>query len=275
MMNLKRKILSIVGVSVIVLIMISLLFFIRVTLINPGHIGIKINMFGAPRGASEIPLKTGWQFYNPIVSQVFEYPVYMQTATWDEKRNESISWNTADQVSIGADINLSYTLEEKLVPAFYFKFRSDDIEKFTHGYLRNVARDAFTAIGVTYCFDEINGIKQDEFLQKVKERINKDTNKYGVSIEQFGIIGRMHMPNAIRDSITYKTQAIQRSIQSENELRTAKAEAAKSVAQAEGEARSKVIRAESESRSNEIVSKSLTHNLILWEAVKKWDGKRP
>ena len=272
-MNTKSKIL--IGAALFVL---SLLLFVRIVRIEPGFVGIKINLIGVPRGPQDLPLKTGWQVYCPLLSQVFEYPVFMQTATWshdNRQGDESITWNTSDQVSIGADINLSYTILRESVPTFYITFRSDNLEVFTHGYLRNVARDAFTALGIQYTFDDINGVKKDEFLQRVKNKINEDIAKYGIHIEQFGIIGRIHMPEAIAHAITEKTQAIQKAIQAENELRQAKAEAAKKIATAEGEARSNIIRAESESKSNEIVSKSITQNLIMWEAIRKWNGVRP
>jgi regulator of protease activity HflC (stomatin/prohibitin superfamily) len=272
-MDIKFKIL--IGAAIVA---VSSLLLVRIVRIEPGYVGIKINLVGAPRGPQDLPLKTGWQVYCPLLSQVFEYPVFMQTATWShDNRNgdESITWNTSDQVSIGADINLSYTILREFVPMFYITFRSDKLDIFTHGYLRNVARDAFTALGTQYTFDDINGAKKDEFLQAVKTKINEDIAKYGIHIEQFGIIGRIHMPESIANAITEKTQAIQKAIQAENELRQAKAEAAKQVATAQGEAQSKIIRAESEAKANEIVSKSITQNLIMWEAIRKWNGVRP
>ena len=275
--NVKKILLYICGAA----LLLSPLAFFRVTRINPGYVGIKINLVGAPRGAQDLPLKTGWQIYCPLTAQVFEYPVFMQTATWSRSRydgrdyDDSITWNTSDQVSIGADINLSYTLDREKVPAFYIKFRSDDLNAFTHGYLRNVARDAFTKYGSTFTFDEINGKRKDEFLQEVKNKINEDTEKYGVHIEQFGIIGRIHMPEAIEAAISEKTQAIQRAVQSENELRQSKAEAQKRIAAAEGDAQAAIAFAQGKAKANKILNESITHNLIMWEAVKKWDGKRP
>jgi len=48
---------------------------------------------------------------------------------------------------INGDISLSYQLTAEKVPAFYVKFRSDDLKAFTYGFLHNVARDAFNEIG--------------------------------------------------------------------------------------------------------------------------------
>src|ERR1035437_4794995 len=99
------------------------------TRINPGNVGIKINMAGTARGVSGLPLGTGWVFYMPGVTKVFEYPTFMQTAGWTASVNEgnpideSITFTDKDQVPISADINLSYRLESTKVPNFYIQFR--------------------------------------------------------------------------------------------------------------------------------------------------------
>lgn len=247
------------------------------TRINPGNVGIKINMAGTARGVSDLPLETGWVFYMPGVTKVFEYPTFMQTAVWTASVHEgnpvdeSITFTDKDQVPISADINLSYRLESTKVPNFYIQFRSDDIKGFTHGYLRNVARDAFNAVASQYSFDEINGMKKEEILLNIRKKINDGVGRYGVIVEQFGFIGALRPPANIAESINLKIAAIQKAIQSENELRQAKADAAKTIARAEGEA-----------KANQLLASSISQQLIDWrrleitmEAVKHWDGKRP
>ncbi len=247
------------------------------TRIDPGNVGIKINMAGTARGVSDLPLETGWVFFMPGVTKVFEYPTFMQTAVWTSSVHEgnpideSITFTDKDQVPIAADINLSYRLEATKVPNFYIQFRSDDIKGFTHGYLRNVARDAFNAVTSQYSFDEINGMKKEEILLNIRKKINDSVGKYGVIVEQFGFIGALRPPANIAESINLKIAAIQKAIQSENELRQAKADAAKTIARAEGEA-----------RANQLLASSISQQLIDWrrleitmEAVKRWDGKRP
>jgi len=247
------------------------------TRVNPGNVGIKINMAGTARGVSDLPLETGWVFYMPGVTKIFEYPTFMQTAVWTASVHEgnpvdeSITFTDKDQVPISADINLSYRLESTKVPNFYIQFRSDDIKGFTHGYLRNVARDAFNGVASQYSFDEINGMKKEEILLKIRTKINEGVGKYGIVVEQFGFIGALRPPANIAESINLKIAAIQKAIQSENELRQAKADAAKTIARAEGEA-----------KANQLLASSISQQLIDWrrleitmEAVKRWDGKRP
>lgn len=52
------------------------------TRINPGYVGIKVNMYGDNRGVDDITIKTGRVWYNPITHDIYEFPVFMQNATW-------------------------------------------------------------------------------------------------------------------------------------------------------------------------------------------------
>jgi len=95
--------------------------------------------------------------------------------------------------------------------------------------------------------------------------------QYGVNIQQFGLIGSLRPPQALLDAVNAKTRAIQKSIQVENEVRAAQAEAKKKIAIAEGEA-----------AANRALASSLEPRLLEWEKLKimreqitKWNGKMP
>lgn len=270
----KLMIIGVLGVIVVVLAIGG----VGCKRIGAGHVGIKVNMAGNQRGVEDYPTVVGWIFYIPFMTQVVEYPTFMQTATWTgdprtgrQGQDDSISFNTKDQLLVSADINLSYIIMEKQVPHFYVQFRSDNLDNFTHGYLHNVAKDAFNGIGSKYTFDEINGEEKEKVLLAVKERINADLNKYGVLIQQFGLLGALRPPESVMKAITNKMEAIQRAQQAENEVREARAQAAKAVAKAEGEA-----------KSNHILAASISPALIQWrqleitqQYVNKWNGARP
>lgn len=256
--------------------------------IDAGHAGIKINLAGDNRGVDQIPLVTGWVWYNPISEDVLEYPTYVQTGVWTRDpnegspKNEELSFNSKEGLIITGDISLSYQLDEKRVPAFYVKFRSDQLDTFTHGFLRNIARDVFNEVAGTYSVEDLYGPRKEEFVRQVKERINAQVAEIGVKIEQFGFIGAPRPPEAVTNAINAKIAATQQAMQVENEIRRAKAEAEKKVAEAEGAAKSQVARAEGEAKANAILAASITDRLIQWRqleiaatTVAKWNGARP
>lgn len=247
------------------------------TRVGPGHVGIKINMSGDNRGVDELPLETGWVFYNFLTQSVFEYPTYVQTAVWTKNENEGspmneeVSFNSKEGLIITGDISLSYSLQAKKVPHFYVKFRSDDLNVFTHGFLRNIARDVFNEVSGKYGVEEIYGPKKDEFLAEVRKKIGDAISDVGIVLEQFGFIGAPRPPESVVNAINAKITATQQAIQKENEIRTAKADAQKTIEIAKGQA-----------EANRILAQSISQQLIEWrkleinqKALEKWNGSVP
>jgi len=233
-------------------------------------------MAGSQRGVQDFTLKTGWVWYNPFGTSILEYPTFVQTAKWTKDvnegkpLNEEITFTNKDQMLIAADISLSYSLQAEKVPAFYVKFRSDDIDAFTHGFLRNVARDQFNETAGKYSIEQIMG-DNGPFLAEVRRKLQTSMEPVGVVIEQFGLIGAPRPPQAVIDSINAKVQAIQNASRVENEIRQSQAEAQKRIAIAEGEA-----------KANQILTSSLTPTLIQWRqlelngrSIEKWNGQLP
>lgn len=251
------------------------------TRVDPGHVGIKVNYYGQQRGVEDFPTIQGFVWYNPISTRVFQYPNSVQTAVWTHSVNEGspvneeITFNSKEGLVFAADISLSYTLKSENVPHFYLKFRSDDLNLFTHGFMRNVARDAFGEIATRYTADEIYGEKKEELISAVWTRMNSELSGVGVKIEQFGIIGAPRAPQNVVDAINMKIKATQDAIASENRVRSAKAEAQQSIAAAEGRAKSVLIEAEAQSKANVLLSNSLSPQLIQQKAIDRWNGVRP
>lgn len=264
---------GVVTIAVIVVVVVLLFGFVGCNRIGPGYVGVKVTLTGQGRGVQDFPLRTGWVFYNRFTESVMEYPTFIQTAQWtkDGRANEEITFSSKEGLGFTADISLSYQLDPERVPYFYVKFRNDDLDTFTHGFLRNVARDKFNEVAGHYPVEDIYGPKKDELLAAVKKAIIDAVKNEGVLIEQFGFIGNPRPPEQVVASINSKIAATQAAQQAENELRKATAEAQKRIAAAEGEA-----------RSNEILTRSLSPTLLQWRqleiqelAIHRWDGKRP
>lgn len=244
--------------------------------IEPGYTGIKINRL-VNKGISREDIVTGFIFYNPIQTAVVIYPTFIQRVAWTHDKaegkavNEELTFNTKDSVPVNIDVAVSYQLEASRVPDFYTKFRADNIDSFTHGFLRDTTRNIVANVGSEYTFDEVNGSKKEEFLGRTGKMLNETVKQFGVNVQQFGLIGSLRPPQALLEAVNAKTQAIQKSIQVENEVRAAQAEAKKKIAIAEGEA-----------AANRALASSLDPKLLEWEKLKimrdqisKWDGKMP
>lgn len=186
------------------------------TTIQPGHVGILVNQWGSHRGVSDYTVTTGFIIYNPISTTVFEWPTFVQTAMWTSDvtegrrgRNDEITFNSKEGLTIKANVSLSYQLDQAKIPKFYVQFRTDNMDAFTHVFLRNVARDAFNEEAAKYTVEELYSTKKEEMLGSVKNRINLIVAEYGVKIDQFGYIGAPVLPPNVLDALNGKIQAIQ------------------------------------------------------------------
>jgi regulator of protease activity HflC (stomatin/prohibitin superfamily) len=240
-----------------------------------------MNMNGDDRGVEQIPTENGWVWFNPITQKVYVYPVFVQTAVWTRDKNEGspnneeISFNTSDGSVVTCDVSLSYALDPQKVPAFYVKFRSDDLNIFTHGFLRNVTRDMFNETASHYKVEDVYGEKKEEFLVSVRERVNKFMQPYGVKLEQMGTIGPMRIPQIVLDALNLKLAAMQTAMKIENEVRQREAEAKKMQVDAEAYAKKIKTEAEANAEANRMMNNSITPILIQWETIKKWNGATP
>ncbi len=269
--------------------LIFVLFFVGcATRIGPGRVGIKVDLAGSQRGVEDLPIRTGWVFYNFLSSTIVEYPTSVQTAKWTKDpnegsvNNEEMSFNTKDGLTVYGDLSVSYHLDANKVPAFYVKFRNDDIAQFTHGFLRNVARDAINRTGSQYTVQEVMGEKKSELEQNSRQDLQKQVADIGVVIDQFGFIGSPRPPQSVIDAINAKVQAQQIAVQKQNELVQSQADAAKLVAAAEGQAKAQIAVANGEAESNRVRAASISQNIIEWQKltvtdrwIEKWNGQVP
>src|ERR1700676_2048042 len=280
--------LGVIAIGVLLVVLLLGLFLVRVTRIEPGHVGVQINLAGNQRGASEIPVRTGWVVYSPLSTQIIEFPTYVQTVKWTKDVNEGhpineeMGFNSKEGMEIFVDVSLSYAIDPLHVPDFYVKYRVSDLEVFTHGVLRDIVRNSLNEVASTYNVEDIYGDHKADFLRKVQAMVDQKISPVGVGVQQFGFIGAPRVPAVIATAITAKAQAIQQSERARNELATTQAEAAKKIAEAEGDAKSLVTRAQGEADANRIRQNSLTPQLLELRRIEnnrtlieKWNGQLP
>lgn len=280
--------LAALAVGGLIALLVIFNYLISVTRIGAGHVGVEVVLSGSQRGASEIPIRTGWVFYSPLRSQIIEFPTYVQTVKWTHDlgegspSNEEMSFNSKEGLEIYSDVSLSYSITPNRVPDFYVKYRVSDLSQFTHGILRDIVRNSLNQVASTYPVEEIYGEHKTEFLNKVQQLIQSRVDAVGVELQQFGFIGAPRVPAVIASAITSKAQAIQDAERARNELAKTQAEAAKQIAEAEGTAKSAVTRAQGEAEANRIRQTSITPQLLELRRLEnqraeidRWNGQLP
>jgi len=87
------------------------------TRIDQGHVGLKIDLAGTDKaqGVTEV---SGWVFYTPGFTVVEEFPVFTQTADYEE-----FIVTTKDAAQFHVDPTLNYSVLKEKVPHVYQQYR--------------------------------------------------------------------------------------------------------------------------------------------------------
>ncbi len=250
------------------------------TVIPPGYVGIKVNQSGGNRGVEQYPILTGRQFYNPVNERIYEYPVFLQTVVWTKDLKEgspidqSITFNSVEGAVVNVDVSLSYAFITERVPAIFVEFRRSP-QEITDTYMRSKVRDAFSRIASTMPVVDIYGAKKQNLLSNVKEDLVRELEPKGFRIDTISMVGNPRLDPNVITSINQAIQAQQDAQRAQNKVAQVEAEARQKVAEAEGEAKRITTIAEAQAAANERLTKSLTPQLVQYEALQKWDGKMP
>lgn len=245
------------------------------TRVPPGEVGVKVYLNGGSKGVDQEVLGAGryWIGFN---EDLYLFPIFQQNYVWTKDSaegsptDESITFQTSDGMSMGADIGITYNIPPENVGKVFQKYRKG-VNELTDVVLRNMVRDAFVKYASAYTAEEAYSTKKSALLDSVKTRVIANAGKDGVVVNDIYYIGSMTLPKQILDALNNKIKAIQDAQRIENEVRSAKAEAEKAVAVAEGQA----LAMEAVARGNRALAASITPTLIELKRIEKWNGQLP
>lgn len=240
-------------------------------MIQPGYVGVVVDMLGDHKGVESKELHVGMHWIAPWKS-VYQFPIFEQNDTWEGDR-EGFHFQTSEGMAVSADIGITYHLRPESIPLIFQRYRRG-MDEITHVFIRNYIRDAVNKSASKTRIEDLYSGKES-FFEDVEKHVREDLSPIGIELSRIYLIGRFHFPQTVIAALNAKIEAMQRAQQRENELREAEAEAKKQVAKAEGQARCVILQAESEAKANLVLAKSVTAELIQWQAVQKWDGKMP
>jgi regulator of protease activity HflC (stomatin/prohibitin superfamily) len=248
-----------------------------VTYINPGHVGIVIHRIGG--GVDAKPLGPGLHLRNPLTTEIEEYPTYMQTlvltrgATEGSNQNEEINVNSIEGQPLSLDVSMSFELQADKVPHLYQTFRTD-ISTIQHGYVKQAIRQALQEVVGSEEIAAIIGPKKAETVTRTQTLVASRLVQYGIEVKQL-TINELRAPNTVIEAINAKNVMQQQALTAQNELQKKRFEALGDSIKATGRANAILMEAAAQSRANQLLSQSLTGNLVQYEMMKRWDGKLP
>ena len=159
-------------------------FFVRVERIDAGHTGIRVNLVGDNKGVDDITEVTGWVAYMPLLTAIYEFPIYTQVKDYTPFRV-----NSKDGSEFTVDPTLSYYVDQDMVPQIFRQYRKN-LSELENGFLKNVIYDCYRLTANRFSSDSLmsnRGVFEDE----VQLRLETTLRKEGFIFQQQ--IGRAHV----------------------------------------------------------------------------------
>lgn len=248
------------------MVMASVIVFSSCERIDAGCEGIKVNLYGDDKGVGDVALVSGRVWYNPFTTEVYEYPMYVQTVDYP-----AFEINAKDGSKFVIDPTININPITGKAPEIFRKYRKpleDVIQNVLVTHIRNAYRLKLNA----YTTDDLVS-KREEF-----EKVTEDYLREVLAKENFALgemTSGLKYPESLEASITAKNKAVQDALKIENEIKSVEAEGKKQVAAATKAAEALKIKGDAEAEYNRKISASLSLLIIQQNFVDRWDGKLP
>ncbi len=259
------------------------------TIINSGEVGIKVNT----GKFEQKPLDAGLHFFIPVLQKIIPVNTRIRLITYSDlstgelgddyrgfegglRRNPAITVLDKRGLTVNIDLAVQYRLKAESAPATIEKWGSSWEEKIINSKVREVVRDVVGQYTAEQLPEMRNQIAASIEV-KVKESVDTLPNKPVIltSVE----LRTINLPPKIKDQIERVQIAKQDVTIAEQQKEKAKqqaqkaAEVARGVAEknrieAQGEADKIRIEAQEQAKANQLISSSLTAQLIELEQIK-------
>lgn len=223
--------------------------------IRAGYEGIQINQYGNDKGVSDVSLVTGMVWYNPLTTDIDEYPLFVQTKDYKE-----FDVNSKDGSLFKVDPTISYSIIPGKSPSVYRKYRMS-LDTISSTVMFNYVKDAFRIQMNKYTTDQIVS-NREKFETDVQDALKIFLKSEGFYLEQ--LTSGLKYPQTIVDAVNSKNKAVQDAMRVENELKVAEAESKKII-----------VQAEAQNKANLLKQQNLTPLLLQQQFIEKWDGSTP
>lgn len=214
----------------------------------------------SPSGGAKKVLEPGWHLIKPFESTT-KYNTKIQVF------KDKVTTATSDGKSISTPISLEYKVDASKALEIFKELGSQDIQQIQEGWLyqklfrssRNVISD-FTVL-------EIYGSKASEASDKIGEKMIDEVGDLGFIVTDV-TLGTPALDEETERAIDARVKASQENELKKQELENERLEAEKKKVVAEGERDKKLIEAKAEKEANELLSKSITPEIIEMELAK-------
>lgn len=255
------------------------------TTIEPGSVGIKVDLLGESRGVENVDVVVGRTWYNPVSTQIVRYPYTTQRFEW--WGDDSLAFNSTEGVRLSVDVAISLGVDPERAAELYVKYRRT-LPEMIDNEIRDRVNGCMSLTASTFRVDNIVGEGRARFIDTSIECMQERLVAEGFVLNDFQLTSNFNIPANIQSRIDEQIQAQQAAIAAENTVRQREAEARQREAQALGEANARrlaaeaeadarLLQAEAEAQALTIQGEALRTNpeVLQLNFIQQWNGQLP
>jgi regulator of protease activity HflC (stomatin/prohibitin superfamily) len=266
----------------------TLIFSLLLTTISAGLVFLQADQYGIvisalqPTGYRTQPLAPGLHWVVPFLENVQSYSIAKQTYTMATASGEgqvvgddSIQARTKDGQQVFIDASVIYSIDPTHLVDLHISWQNRFEDLVVRPVVRSAIRDAVSQFGV----EEIVSTKRAELEQMIFETIKQGLVANNLMMDDF-LLRNIRFSDEYAAAVEQKQIAEQLALQAEFvvQQRKQEAEQARQVAQgqadaaviaAQGEAQAILLKAQAQAQANDVLSKSLTPELLTYTYINK------
>jgi len=266
----------------------AVIFSLVLTTVSAGLVFLQADQYGVvisaiqPNGYRTEPLGPGLHWVVPFVESVKPYSVAKQTYTMATASTEgtvqgddSIQCRTKDGQQVFIDASVIYSIDPVHLINLHITWQSRFEDLVVRPVVRSAIRDAVSQYGV----EEIVSTKRAELEKTISDEIKQGLTANNLIMDDF-LLRNIRFSDEYAAAVEQKQIAEQQALQAKFVVETKKQEAEQvrqtaqgaadaAVIAAQGEAKSIQIRAEAQAQANDLLSKSLTQELLTYTYINK------
>ena len=249
--------------------------------IQPQERGVVFSAF-ADGGVRKESLDPGIHWIVPFVEQVRTYPISRQTYTMSATQGEgavanddSIRARTNDGQEVFIEASVIYSIDPANIIPLHITWQDRYTDELVRPTVRGIIRDVASQFGVEEIVSTQRGVLEAEITALLEQKFKEND----LILVDF-VLRDIHFSEEYALAVEQKQIAEQQAQQAKFVVESKKQEAeqARQVAQgaadaaviaAKGEAEARLIQAQAEAQANQLISQSITPQLVQYQYVLK------
>jgi regulator of protease activity HflC (stomatin/prohibitin superfamily) len=249
--------------------------------IEPDDMAVVVTVIGG-QGIRPEPLTAGLHWIVPFAERVERYSILNQTYTLSSSADEgqaagddAIQVRTKDGQQVYIDASVIYAIDPLKTVDLYRTWRFD----YENGLVRPQARGIIRDVASQYGVEEIVSSKRTQMQQEITDQLVSIFAENNLVLRDF-VLRNIRFSDEYALAVEQKQIAEQQAQQARFVVESKKQEAeqARQVAQgaadaaviaAKGEAEARLIQAQAEAQANQLLSQSLTPELVQYQYILK------